>query len=428
MKNKDRRSTLDESADGAWKNGAMTPMEEMLGRSSIWISDVDFWLDEAEYFEGSLLKMILEDRLNGQLPQANDLLHRSRYFQEEVLRNLKSSVYEHRQSLLMLDREISEELLDTNRSIMLRINATESSMRDYKDEYMQIKKESMERQAKEAEHCDCMLIPTDFSENATKAIDYAFSILGKAAERIILLHVISDLRSLEDKGISLDEAMDAIRAQQMNAELERLRAGFPDLLGRVSHKIVVGKLSERLTEILEKIDIDLIVMGTKGMSDDADSFFGSNTSRVISELPLPVLVVPKETPLLPPQHILFTTDLELDAPPKGIGILEEIQRRYKSNVDVLHIEEPNKGKLESAHDRVEREVSFSHVGLGSHEVNVLQAEDKEECIRKYVADKSMDMVVMTTRNGGLFHRLFHRSLTKSMVLHSHTPVLVLKEH
>jgi len=411
-----------ESAQAGGQPHVSPEMEAWRKETAIWTSDVDFWLDETEFFQSALLD-VEADALDGtEEREIHHLRNLAKYFNDEVLLELKGKVYEHRQKLMLNGSHNRDALEKSHTSLDRTMNATESRMRDYKEKYFNLKKRfSSDNRAVEVKS---ILIPTDFSENAAKAVDYALSILGKGAERVILFHVMSDILDIEHRAGDLDEAKEKIQNEELAQEMNRIRSGFPSLMGRISSKICVGKLTERLSESVQKMDIDMVVMGTKGIGAGESSLFGSNTSRVIQEVDVPVMVVPNEAPLLPPTHILFSTDMQVTQPPVGLETLKGLKEKYTSKLSILHVE-PEDDRLDSVHDRVTHENIMAGVGLGGYPIETVVSDEVEETISTYVSEHSVDLMVMITHHGGLFHRLFGKSVAMQMVLHTHTPILIL---
>lgn len=62
-----------------------------------------------------------------------------------------------------------------------------------------------------------------------------------------------------------------------------------------------------------------------------------------------------------------------------------------------------------------------------HSHHYLEADDVEEALIEMARSEASDMIVLTTKHYNLWQRIWHRSLTKQMVLHSTTPLMILHE-
>lgn len=138
-----------------------------------------------------------------------------------------------------------------------------------------------------------VLLPFDGSAPAKRAIEY---LVGVAAEYPnILVHVINvqsepklygnyvSANMLEQlHGGALDHAREVIaEAGTMLRE-----AGV-----RHEEHAVVGEVIGELAHAVKSLGCDTVIMGTRGMSNLGNLFMGSVATRVVHEVPVPVLLV-----------------------------------------------------------------------------------------------------------------------------------------
>ncbi len=86
--------------------------------------------------------------------------------------------------------------------------------------------------------------------------------------------------------------------QALNARLEHTaRIIAPALIaigeipGRLIEDILEGPPAEAILKVLEVQEIDLVVMGTRGLSQFAAMLLGSQSQKVVTHAPCPVLLV-----------------------------------------------------------------------------------------------------------------------------------------
>ena len=142
-----------------------------------------------------------------------------------------------------------------------------------------------------------ILIPTDFSKNATHALNYAIDLAQHENAKIILLHSyhIDYTNGYVSANLIEKEVKDA---EQNSAT--HLKSLYTKVIhaGNIQCECVSRQdlaVDAILTTIKEK-NVDLVVMGTKGASGVTGAIFGSNTARVIEKATCPVIAVPAETP------------------------------------------------------------------------------------------------------------------------------------
>src|SRR5690606_30598592 len=135
---------------------------------------------------------------------------------------------------------------------------------------------------------------------------------------------------------------------------------------------------------VEKHNIELIVMGTKGSSGLEEFLIGSNASAVIHHVDVPVLVIPPNATLKPIRKIILATDMDakiLDRPLKRLKKFAEINN---ATVEILHIQDKN-GNTTGSRDKIK-----DALGDIVHSYSIIKAEDKEEAILNFGKEKNAE--------------------------------------
>ncbi len=132
-----------------------------------------------------------------------------------------------------------------------------------------------------------ILIPLDSSEYSLKALDFALSVADAGNDTLVLVHVIAD----ETPPRGLEEYMRAEHIQeQPTAAYEQfvrdhiLGEAEAHALGRQMNSVrcVVehGNPAAVIAELAERENADMIVMGTRGLSDIQGIVLGSVAHKV----------------------------------------------------------------------------------------------------------------------------------------------------
>lgn len=181
-----------------------------------------------------------------------------------------------------------------------------------------------------------ILVPTDFSKNAFVAAQYAASLAKAVGCRLKFYHVYIVLYSgFEEKGVSVQhvEWADEEAGKAMDSLLATIKEQYPDV--EIEGECVRGFMIDALTKKLKDEDsISLLVMGTKGVTNVAESIFGSTTYEVLKKATVPVIVIPEDTPDFSLNHVGFFTDYndyELDAFNQMSSLLSPV-----NSCDVVH--------------------------------------------------------------------------------------------
>jgi len=135
-----------------------------------------------------------------------------------------------------------------------------------------------------------ILCPTDFSEPARLATDYALEFARSFKARLHLLYVIEDpiLYSPAVGGYAPKmEDIEAYAQTGLDSWIFPEDAGSVEVVRRWVH----GRPFVRILRDAEENDIDLIVMGTHGRGFLPHLLLGSVAERVVRRAPCPVLTV-----------------------------------------------------------------------------------------------------------------------------------------
>jgi len=136
-----------------------------------------------------------------------------------------------------------------------------------------------------------ILVPTDASESAQRALMMAIELAKKFGSRIVLLHVVFTPEALGytlSGGISVPQEELAIYGREA---LAAALAGIDTGNVPIEQKQVPGHPWMVILDELERGHFDLVVMGNRGYGAIAGSLLGSVSQRVLSKAKCPVMII-----------------------------------------------------------------------------------------------------------------------------------------
>jgi nucleotide-binding universal stress UspA family protein len=129
-----------------------------------------------------------------------------------------------------------------------------------------------------------VLVPTDLTDVASKAIHQAGIIARKAGTSLTLLHI------LNEKSPSREDAMDQMKHQAANVK---------ELTGTNCELILrEGSIFDEIPAVTCDNCYDLVVIGTHGKHGIRQHLMGAHILKLVNKLHTPSLVIQDETPLL----------------------------------------------------------------------------------------------------------------------------------
>lgn len=142
-----------------------------------------------------------------------------------------------------------------------------------------------------------ILLATDGSENAVKAAQWAAELANTYGAKVIVLHVVHVPAALAGSTILPGGATDvAVVTRLMEQAAEGILAVTTPALEekQVSYetRIEYGHTAETIVRIANEEGVDLIVMGSRGLSDASALLLGSVSHKVLHAVHnKPVLIV-----------------------------------------------------------------------------------------------------------------------------------------
>lgn len=153
-----------------------------------------------------------------------------------------------------------------------------------------------------------LIVPTDYSTTAEKALDQAFLLAQNGNDEVELLHIVVLSPSTDNPRI-YDFIMGGKKEEEARLKVlaaERIKALRLPASTRWRVKVLyaehfIGAIMGRFERTRSK----LVVMGTTGDSGLANKIFGSNTANLIGRGEVPVLAIPPNWKPAPLQKIEF---------------------------------------------------------------------------------------------------------------------------
>lgn len=144
-----------------------------------------------------------------------------------------------------------------------------------------------------------ILVPVDFSKPSLVAINQAISLAKKTNAEIILVHVIDALKTTAPAfyyAVPGSPEFEHDLIDYSNKELNKIADRIKKKgVAKVKYMSVRGQIYKEVVKLSKKAKVDIIVMGTHGISGFKEFFMGSNAFRVVSHAECPVLSIQKHT-------------------------------------------------------------------------------------------------------------------------------------
>ena len=273
-----------------------------------------------------------------------------------------------------------------------------------------------------------ILVPTDFSKYSENALNVAAMIAKQENAEILVLHMLGLTHSGLNKSTS-SEALEAIYHIKL---AEKEFENFLDkdyLKGLVVKEKVESSISFiDLNKVVSENDIDLIVMGSHGVSGLEEAFVGSNTEKVVRTSEVPVLVIKNSMKDFKLKEVVIACDFKVESINTYRSALK-LFNSFNSNIHLLYVNLPYRFTTTSQMKANATEfISLADSGDMTNLEKVVFYNDSsvEEGIRNYCESMNADIVVIPTHGRrGLAH-FFNGSVGEDLANHAGRPVMTFK--
>ena len=272
-----------------------------------------------------------------------------------------------------------------------------------------------------------ILVPTDFSDQATYALDLAYDIAKKSGAAIKVLNVVEAPAESSFNAMGEATASDGINSvyfvQLVKGVEQRLididnDAKYADV--KLEGYVEVGSPYESISRTIVDHEVDLVVMGTRGTNGLEEIFVGSNTEKVVRRAHCPVLSVKEPVHADAIKDIVLATNLRDDH--QGLFTeLSKLQQLFDAKIHIVRINTPSSFENDRYYKN-EMEKFAQQYGLTNYTLNVYNDSDEEDGIIYFAEQIHADMIAMGTHGRSGISRLLSGSIAEDVVNHAKRPV------
>ena len=279
-----------------------------------------------------------------------------------------------------------------------------------------------------------ILFATDFSPAADLAAPIAVQLVQRYGAKVYGVHV----NRFDDYTAAAPNAWAAMaEAAERESKLQAQR--LSNQLEGVEHEALIGEGNtwEVISDLIEKKEIDLVVLGTRGRTGFEKVLLGSVAERILRQSPCPVLTVgphvnPWSEEYAKMREILYATDLATDTPvaaPYAISLAQENQ----AHLVLLHvIEGPKAGDLVDSPQVVDlkerklQQLVTEQAGMWCESTCIVEQGPAAEKILDVSKRRHTDLIVLGARQTKSFVTRLSLGTVHKVVSQATCPVLTVR--
>jgi nucleotide-binding universal stress UspA family protein len=274
-----------------------------------------------------------------------------------------------------------------------------------------------------------ILIPTDFSENAMNALRYAVELFKYEHCDFFILHAYAD-EVYNHKTVVSREIFDTLKEKvhrESNMALENILAEIKSISPNPRHTFkllsMFGSLIDEANDLVDKENIDILIMGTRGETNDRKLTFGSTTLQVLKYVKCPLLAIPSGCSYSPPKNVLFPTDYQLPFKRRELKLLSTLTQSFRSVINFLYISDFNKLSIRQEDNKHFLKESLPAAELIFHQDTT---KDLTDAINQFIKSNAIDFLVMVNSRRSYLENLIYQSTIDKIGLHIKIPFLAMQ--
>lgn len=276
-----------------------------------------------------------------------------------------------------------------------------------------------------------ILIPTDFSANSWNSIQYARELYREEECVFYILNTFTSefytTNSLmaPEPGEKFYDVAKKNSQEGLEEQLMLLNTEDP-IRNHTYHSISRYNLVvEAIKNTVEDKDIGLIVISSKGESNQSNKIFGSKTTQIMEKVRnCPVLVIPSNLKFKAPNEIVFPTSYKTHFKERELIYLYEISRITGAPIRVLHVYLENSLSEKQEKNKKLLEECLEGLDVTFHWMDLVEVQNG---LQSFVQSRGSEMIAFINKKHAFFNTIFSFPLVKFLGHYSKIPVLVMHD-
>lgn len=272
-----------------------------------------------------------------------------------------------------------------------------------------------------------ILVPTDFSDNAYAAMRTALQLARSYNAEVVFLHAMErplvPATSPQEVYSSLFQAEQQELEQKLLQQCQQLYHEFDIRPKEVARNIQIlpTPVADAILQVISSKNINILLMGSSGVSGIKKLLMGSNTSEMIRITTVPLLVVPPSYNFKGFRKISVVIRKKRFGNRPGLAMLERLAHTFSATVYFLFILDEDDQQSDALPLLEAEELAK---GL-NHEITTIRKTYKSEELERHIKKIETDLLVWLPMQGGFWGDALSESFTEEIATKACLPLLVV---
>jgi len=258
-----------------------------------------------------------------------------------------------------------------------------------------------------------ILVPIGSIDGGKNNLQYAVNLAAISGARVYFVNIYKEFSKVA--GLT---KVNQVMMEDSEALLERLMGEIETDGVEVLTKSIKGNPFLAIERLSKKLDIDLIILSPQSVDKNAKLYLGNVTGRIVKQMDVPILIVPKtylfrkaETILLAFKRGYFEKEGVLDP-------LTDMASLFNSKINLLHVRTPDTIDDKTPLDK--ELLALNAVVTESENATIFQG------VLEHFQSHNPDMLCALRRKRGFFKKLWEKNSILKKEFHTSKPLLILR--
>lgn len=269
-----------------------------------------------------------------------------------------------------------------------------------------------------------ILLLTDFSKNSKNAIEYALQLFKNESCIFFMLHVHDSMSYTTDDLIAVgnNSIYDSIIKEQ-KLKLTKLvdTLEYKSKNHTFNTLVAYTSIINAVKKTIKSKNIDLVVMGTNGVTGAKEIIFGSNTINVIRKVNCKTLVIPQDFKFKTLEEVILPLDLYDSMSGISFDKLLLFIKKFMCKMHIIRINSHN--EKHEFKDIDNKEILNFSQDI-NHKYHIINGIPMHYVIDCYAQIYNIDLTILLVQHESFFERFFKKSITSQISNSIRTPLLI----
>lgn len=271
-----------------------------------------------------------------------------------------------------------------------------------------------------------ILVPTDFSDTAENAVNYAVNMANHFSANLILLHVNQIPVNTPEFGIAAYNFSEIKKYSYdtLNEMAIKIKKDYPKI-SEIECFSEIGESSDLIAEFSKEQLVDMVVMGNSGHGSKLKkNILGSTSVAVAKKIEVPLMIVPPNVKYKKITNMAYACvyDEQIEVSSSLIKV-RSLSKEFDSLLSVLHVI-PENHRINEKEANIDIYVE-NKLATIEHRTYILTDNDVSQGILDFINNHDVDAIVVEPQKHSLFHSIFHSSVTNELAFFSPVPMLTI---